>query len=609
MKRCIFLSMILFIVACSKKQPEPIIASAGKTTIPLSEFRDRFELTPQVNHSTDVERNKRNLLVSLIGEKLLVHVARQQGLDQSDKFLAYAEQMEKEALVEKLLDAEIGSKISIKPEEVKEGFFRSQVTLDLKVLTFDSLKQAIQAKKEIDAGKSMDQVKREFRTDSFISADSVLSIHLKWGEAHPKLEDAAYSLQWNEVSTPIFVEGRYYLLKLANRTSAVFVTEADFINQAPAIRKKITQRKRTELYAQYLNSLMSDKQVRVSHQVFNQVASELEKMYGIKENYTISENAPSEFSFDSLKTEDFAEHLNDTFARFSDGSTWTVGDFIKMLSLGPYKLNKESQQSFRNSLHLVVRRMAEFESLAKKGYQAGLEKSYYVYYQKKMWEDSYLGQMIRQQLIDTVAVSEAEIEFYYEKHQENYVGPDLIKLQEILVDEKELAQQIFDRLKKGEDMGALARRYNKREISLKTDGRMGYFTPGALGKIGQVAWQIAIGEIAGPVKTEKNQYSVFKVLDKRAAGVLPFEQVQDDVKGDALAEKRIRTIDNYLIELAEKFPVKVNESVIDTLKMNDFNMLVLKLHFAGRTAAPIVTPLQQAFRWQNKMDKIYPLKR
>ena len=605
----IFLLAIFLTFSCSKKTPEPIVARAGKTMIPVSEFRDRFELTPRIQQTSNTKLEKRKVLISLLGEKILVEEAKNRALDKEEKFFTYSEQMKKEAIVEKLFEDEIASKIEITTDEVKQGYIRSQVKLNLKVLTFKSEQQAKAAKQDIDNGKTLEQVKRDFQTDTFISADSVITVKMEWGESHPKLEDAAYSLKPNQVSDPIFVEGRYYIIKLINRSSAVFLTEGGFINEAPSIRKKINQRKRTEKFGEFMNSIMKEKGLRVSHQVFDLVATALERMYGIEDNLSNPKQKSLELSADSLHRGDIAEHLNDVFARFSDGSVWTIGEFIKKLSVGPYRLNKDSKIKFRKSLRRIIRRMTEFESLASKGKNAGLDKSYYVQYQTKMWGDSYLAQMMRQQIIDTVTVSNAEIKYYHEKHKNDYTGPQMVKLHEILVDDENLAQQILHRIKNGEDMRVLARKFNRREISIKTDGVMGYFKTSALGKIGEVAKKLTIGEFAGPVKTEKNQYSIFKVLDKREPGPLPLEQVLNDVKRDALEEKRSRAIDSYLIELAEKYKVKINKSVIDTMAVNDINMLILKRHFANRPAAPMVTPLQKLHRWQNKMEKIYPFNR
>ncbi len=605
----IILVIIFLMVSCAKQEPEPIIARAGKTTIPLSEFRDRYEFTPHILQTQNKERNRRNVLISLLGEKMLVQEAYQRKLNKDEKFQTYSEQMEKEAVVEALFDKEVASKIQISDEEVRQGFFRSQTELDVHVLSFDNMEQALEAKKQIDAGKSLNQVKHEFQTDAFISADSVLTLTMKWGEAHPNLEEVAYSLVPNEVSDPVEADGIIFIIKLIRRQTNVFITKADYLKQAPSIRKKIKQRKRAEMFIEFMRSMMADKEVKVSHQIFDFVAGELEKIYPIQDTSLTTEKIQkvTESSLDSLQNKNLADHLNDTFARFNDGSIWTVSDFIKKLSIGPYRLNYKSGETFRTSLRRTIRRMIEFESLAKKGRELKLQNTYYVQYQTKMWNDAYLAQQMKQRIIDTVTVSDEEVRYYYNQHKNNYTGPEMVNLQEILVNDEALAHQLYRHIKNGEDISMLARKYNKRVISYNHDGVMGYFTTSSLGKIGSVANNLKIGEIGGPVKTENNQFSVFKVLDKKEASPIPLEEVWNSVNRDALTEKRIRTIDNYLVPLAEKYPIKVNHAVLDTLMTTDISMMVLKQHFPNRTAAPLVTPLHKFYQLQKLMNDVLPV--
>ncbi len=598
-------TLILF---CERERPEPILARAGKTTIPVAEFKERFEFTPHVSLTKNQQKNKRLVLSSLLGEKLLVEEAYSRKLDKNPQYQFYVQQMEKEAIVEKLFDEEISSKIKIDDAEIKQGFFRSLSNLKLEVLTFDNLQQAQEAEKMIAAGKTLTQVKQALQTDTFISADSVLTINLKWGEAHPELENVAYSLALNQVSAPVFAAGKYFILKLVDRTREVLATESDYLNQAPSIRKKIIDRRRTEYFDQYMRELMAEKSVRVPHEIFDLVADFLEKHYGISDSLSTVEPLPRDLAPMLEESSDFKKHLQEPFARFNDGSSWTVEDFLKKLIYGPFRLNTKSKENFRKSLRIVVRRMAEFETLAKKGAAQGLDKTYYVKYQTKMWADSFLGQAVRQMIIDTVTVSESELKQYYEKNKTKYPTPAMVNLHEILVNDKKLAEQILQRIKNGEDMAQLARKYNQRAISQKTDGVMGYFSVSALGSIGEAARVLEIGALGGPVKTEKGQYSVFKVLDKTESGPLPFEQNYPEIHREALAEKRIKAVDDYLIKLMDKHDLEINNSVLDTLTTNEINMLVMKKHYANRPAAPFVTPVNPTSRWHEKVEKFYSAK-
>ncbi|HEX9970559.1 MAG TPA: peptidyl-prolyl cis-trans isomerase [bacterium] len=603
--------LLLGVASCTKQDPEPIVARAGKTTIPLSEFRERYEFTPQILQTKDSYRNKRNALISLLGEKMLAAEACQRGWNQGEKFRTYSEQMENEAIVEALFEQEISSQIQISEDELKRAFFQSQSELDIQVLSFNNMQQARQAKQQIDAGKSLHQVKREFQTDTFISADSVLSFTMKWGEAHPELEAAAYQLQPSELSEPIEADGIFFIIKLIQRRTNVLITEADYFNQVASIKKTIQRRKRAMMTNDYLHSLMVDKKVHVSHQVFDLVAGQLEKIYQVGDSSLHSQDQPRfpESPLDQARDSDLANHWNDPFARFNDGSIWTVGDFIKKLSIGPYPLNYKSRELFRRSLNSQIRRMIELESLAKKGQELGLQNSYYVRYQTKMWQDAYLAQQLRQQIIDTVAVSEEDVKYYYDNHKNNYSGPEIVKLQEILVDNEPLAHDLYRRICAGEDMGSLARQYTKRDLARKEQGVLGYFTVSSLGNIGEVAQTLKIGEIGGPVKTETKQFSIFKLLDKKEAGPQPLEKILSTVTQDALSDKRTRSVDNFLVHLMDEYPIKVNQEILDTLRTTDVSMLVLKQHFPNRTAAPFVMPLHQSSQWQKMMNEILPLKK
>ena len=100
---------------------------------------------------------------------------------------------------------------------------------------------------------------------------------------------------------------------------------------------------------------------------------------------------------------------------------------------------------------------------------------------------------------------------------------------------------------------------------------------------------------------------VFKLLAKREAGPLHLRRFGPKKK-NALKDKRIRAIDNFLIHLADKYNIEVNQTVLDTVQTTDIGMLVLKQHYYKRTAAPFVTPLNNSYLWQNLMDDVYPLK-
>ena len=594
----LLLSILSILPDCSRKSREPVVAKVGDTVITPEEFHQRYEFTPQLLQSKDRERNKRNFLLSFLGEKIFAHEAYRRDYQQAEKFQVYSTQMENEAIVEKLFEDEVISQIEVTEDELKQAYFKSKQELRLQVLNFESEETASRAHEMIRSGKSMRDTKQLLQTQNFISADSVLTLSLRWGEAHPLIEDVAYALELNEISAPVEVQGINFIVKLIAKNDAIFMTEADYFNSIPELKRTIRSRKSESLYDDYLRSVMKDVKLNVSHEVFEFVASELERMYDIDDR-KVPENAGPESYYLPGSLHD---HLDDTFARFDDGTIWTIGDFVKKLSLGPYPLNDKSSKSFRSGLRGAIRRMAEFESLAQKGRDLGLQNSEYVQSQTRMWRDSYAASIMKASILDTVKISDEAIRYFYDKNPSKYHRPEMLKLDEIRVSNARLAGKLHRDIQAGANMSQLAKRYPD-DVST---GVSGYFTKQALGVIGEIASGMKPGQLAEPVRTDDNDYSIFKLVDRLAEGPVPFEDVAEEVRSDALAQLRERTLDEYLMRFTEQTDIEINTAVYDTIQTYDINMLVIKKHFPNRLAAPLLEPTHQFHRWRNTMDNIIP---
>lgn len=78
-----------------------------------------------------------------------------------------------------------------------------------------------------------------------------------------------------------------------------------------------------------------------------------------------------------------------------------------------------------------------------------------------------------------------------------------IKCSHILVQKQSEALDIFDRLKKGEKFGKLAKELSIDSGSAKKDGNLGYFTKGMMVKpFEDAAFKLQVGEMSQPIKTE-----------------------------------------------------------------------------------------------------------
>lgn len=604
-KYVILIFLIFF--SCTKQDDTNIVARVGDVMITIDEFEQRYEFTPQIMQTQDRERNKRNFTTSLLGEKVLSQIGYDGNYDDTPKFKAYAEQLKNEAIVEKLMETEITDKIEISTEELKSAYIKSKQTLKLQVLNFNDREESAEAKRLLDQGVSIHEVKRTFQTQNFISADSVLTLSMKWGEAHPSLEEIAYKLDLNQISEPAEVDGIYFIMKLIDKNQDVFITDADFYAQIPSLKKIIRDRKASDKLNEYMQDIMKKRRLTVPREIFNIVSEELLKLYHIKSDDRLNDDFQAKEAEDIDDKETLAEHMDDVFARF-DRETWTVREFLTKLSVGPYPLNKNSRTEFINSLRRVIRRMAEFEAMAEEGRKLGLHKSDFVKYQSAMWNDAFVADLVKNAVMDTVSVSDEEVKYFYDKNLERYNRPEMLKLREIVVDNEALAYELTERIRRGEDMARLARVFSRKRESGSRGGVDGFYTTQAWGKVGAAAVNLRKGQLGGPMRLDNGGYSIFQLIDKLEAGPMPFEQVYDDAYHDALVEKKLLVLDGFLNDVVGDVPITINEAVYDTLQIQDISMLVFKRHFPKRMAAPPVDPLMTYSRWQNRMDLLLPRK-
>lgn len=613
-KTGILLCIALVIVQCAKKQssePYQTLASVGDMKVTVEEFQSRFEFSPQIYHYGNVTEKKLRFLASLLSEKALAQLARRLALDTLESVQVRKNQFEKEALVEALFDQEIEQKVTLAENEVRQAYVRSTQELSLQFFRVDSKNEAEIARHQLAQGEAFDQVAALHLFHDSAKTDSVPVKILKWGEALPVVEDSVYKLEHNQFCGPVLVDQQFYFFKLVNKKAEVFLTENDFTAARPSIEKKIRRRLRGELFNQFIRQLLHDTRAKVPAVKFNFLAAELEAVMNVPEQSPtpgVENNRPLvENDFLNLQSR-LGENLGAPFVEFSDGRRWTIGEFMLKLRVGPYPLNFHSKSQFRASLRHTIKFMIELEQLAEEARKRGLQKTPYVTEETRMWTDYLLAGATQQKLIGKqFQPSDSNLTIYYQSHPEKYGTPALVNIQEILVDDSTQAETLRREILAGAEMALLARKFSQRKLSAAKGGVSGFFREGSWGAVGRHALQNETGALVGPIKTDKQQYSLFRVLEKKPAQIRPFEEVRTEVARDFYQETLNETIQAQALELLEKHPLKINSALLDSLQLTDLGsgMMVLKQHFPGRSAVPFALPAEAQAEWWEAVYQAY----
>ena len=198
------------------------------------------------------------------------------------------------------------------------------------------------------------------------------------------------------------------------------------------------------------------------------------------------------------------------------------------------------------------------------------------------WEDyktqiknSILTQeVISREVGGRMDIGSDEIKAYYEAHKQDFNRPEQVALAELLLstegkspEEVEAvhtkADDLHNRLVKGEDFGALAKRYSDGSTA-QQNGELGLFERGQLAKqLEDAVFSLDKGQITDVIQT-KTGFEILKVIDHFQAGLQPLDKVSGEISSILYRQKMDPAMRSYLADLREQSYVLVKAGYTDS---------------------------------------------
>jgi len=129
-----------------------------------------------------------------------------------------------------------------------------------------------------------------------------------------------------------------------------------------------------------------------------------------------------------------------------------------------------------------------------------------------------------------VDYTEEELIDFFNTNQELFNVSEQVEARHILVETRELAEDIVNQLNEGADFVELAHEHSIDTGSLREDGHLGYFARGAMvPEFEAAAFALGVGEISEPVETQFG-YHIIEKLGHIEGKTVTYEEVKDKVK-------------------------------------------------------------------------------
>lgn len=164
-------------------------------------------------------------------------------------------------------------------------------------------------------------------------------------------------------------------------------------------------------------------------------------------------------------------------------------------------------------------------------------------------------EMRRQRLITNLSAevaepSDAQIREYYEARQNEFRSAEEVRVRQILMNDEAVANDVAAKLKKGAPFEEMSAQFS-RAPNAKRGGEIGFVSRGELPKMfEEQIFALQPGQVSTVIRTD-NSFHIFKVDERRPAGVLSIEAAAPLIRA-RLKEEAVRSRMDQLVGTAKR---------------------------------------------------------
>ncbi len=193
--------------------------------------------------------------------------------------------------------------------------------------------------------------------------------------------------------------------------------------------------------------------------------------------------------------------------------------------------------------------------------------------------ENFLSQaVLGQEVSRRVVVTRDEIEEYYAQHKDEYVRSEGVRLSQIffgLEDGEEAgrkqAEEIHERVTRGEPFAEMARRFSQDEATKELGGDIGIYRRGMLREdIEKAVFDQNQGHIT-EILDAPNGLLILRVDQNFREGLAELEEVQEEIRATLSAPRFPREIRSYLSELREESYIEIRPGYADSGAIEGMN--------------------------------------
>jgi len=476
------------------------------------------------------------LLDRLIAAKLILHEARNMGLEELPEVKNAVDRFSRDTLLEELQE-EVTREVKADEKQV-DSLYRDIVKRwKIRSLAFEKEEDARKAVGAISAGKDFGVVAADAVARG--AAKSEETLEAKPQEFLPVIAAEVSRMKEGSVSPVIKVESK------GKPPAFVIVKfEGPRYPEDPVAREQAGQealgRKKFEVLLKF-NEALTKKYVTTDDKLFealdyNVAADRIDKL--LKDKRVLARIKGDK----PITVADFSDALKKKFFHGMERAA------------GAGKITKAKKITVLEDM--LARRTLRLEARKR-----GIDKSGDYLRRVNEYREAVLFGLFAQKVVaPDIRLDEADLRKYYEIHSPEYSIPRMLRLDSIVLQKRDEAVDVFERAKKGDDFKWLKENTEGQVVK----GSKGLLTfpdgPVLESEVPVSLHGILSGAQAGDVRlysSPEGYHYLLYVRESFPGGVQKFEDVQDDIAKKVFSEKVKKAIDEWGEKLKEHLDVKI----------------------------------------------------
>ncbi len=548
----IFWGLVLtgLFVGCGSSD-NPTLAVVGDYEIKAEEFNEYFRsVRYPFPNAQDEFAKRRELLDSVIVNRLLIEAAYEKGIDKSEDLTRAVVAQQDRLLVDVLGKRKIADQAEPSDAELRDYWEKLEFKVKASHILVDNLDTATALVSRIQAGESFEKLAFDYSKDPAAKKNKGDLGWFTWGQTVEEFEIAAWAMEPGQVSPPIKTQWGYHVIKLVDRLANEYRQEFDVMK--PELRQQLRGRKQSRIAKDYIDQLKLRYVITVDSTTCAYLLHKRELVYPPMLLATLPRN-----DFDIEQLDRNEREL--VMATWENGQI-TVAEYLELIK-GISPTIKPPLDDY-DSLAAVIFQLKLRDIFVVEAHKDGLDSDPEYQRLLTMFRELAMADIMKNDsLPNPPPPDEGMARQYYDEHLDEFTNPTKVQVFEILLSDELTANKLAKEIRSLQTFKERAMDLTERPGKRASSGDLGYIDRKFYPEIYDVAVKTPVGAIGGPVVT-MGKYSIFYIADKLDAEVQDFLSVKRQITQKLAADLKAQALGAWIAERKANTSINVNEDAI-----------------------------------------------